>query len=291
MDWFTRMNKALDYIEGHLDDELDINHAAKIACSSPYHFQRMFHAIIGITPADYIRRRRLTLAAMELASGNSKIIEIAAKYGYESPNAFTRAFKNMHGVVPSKARTPGTQLAAYHRLSFKVEIKGGNELNYRIVEKPAFEIGGKSQQFNYDEFIKNGPKFWKEYVGSDEYTSLWDLNKGKCGQITESPLLSVYFPSETENRNAFIDVLGVEKHAKTNPQNFEVYPVPAATYAEFYCTYHTSMKTNKYIYGEWFSSTGYERDGNKPDVAAYFPVAFRPLKEMGIRWWVPVVKK
>jgi AraC family transcriptional regulator len=103
--------------------------------------------------------------------------------------------------------------------------------------------------------------------------------------------MSVYFPDDHQNRDSFTDVLAIEAAPEIETKEFEVYSVPAATYAEFNCTYQTSMKTNRYIYGEWFASTGYERDGNKPDIAAYFPVAFRPIKEMGVRWWIPVVSK
>ncbi len=103
--------------------------------------------------------------------------------------------------------------------------------------------------------------------------------------------MSVYLPSEQGNRDSFTDILGIEKSPETDIKNFKVFHVPAATYAEFNCTYQTAAKMNKYIYGEWFPSTGYERDEQKPDIAAYFPVAFMSTKGMGVRWWIPVIKK
>jgi AraC family transcriptional regulator len=163
--------------------------------------------------------------------------------------------------------------------------------DYRIIEKPEFRVLGKSKEFEFDKFIKNGAKFWKEYVNSDEYKLLWELTKGRCGPVTEAPLMSVYIPKDNGSRDCFTDILGLEVTSKIVSNEFGVYSVPSATYAEFNCTYQTSMKTNRYIYGEWFASTGYERDGDKPDIAAYFPVAFRSVKEMGIRWWVPVTNK
>lgn len=291
MEWSDRMNSAIDYIEKNLDDSVNINEAAKAACCSSFHFQRMFFAIIGITPAEYVRRRRLTLAATELAVGNAKVIDIALKYGYESPNAFTRAFRNMHGINPREVRTSGVKLSAYHRVFFHVEIKGGSDMDYRIIEKPAFDLVGKSKKFTNEKFFKEAPGFWKKYVSTEEYQTLWSLTKGKWGQVTETPLMSVYLPDKNGKRDSLTDILGIEKPAETDTGNFKVFHIPAATYAEFNCTYQTSVKMNKYIYGEWFSSTNYERDEQKPDIAAYFPVAFMSIKGMGVRWWIPVVKK
>ncbi|WOO43319.1 AraC family transcriptional regulator [Rubellicoccus peritrichatus] len=285
------MNSAIDYIENNLDGSVSVTEAAKEAFCSSFHFQRMFFAIIGVTPAEYIRRRRLTLAASELAVGNTKVIDVAMKYGYDSPNAFTRAFRNVHGISPREARNSGVKLSAYDRIFFRVEIRGGNEMDYKIIEKPAFEIIGKCKHFTNENFFKEAPAFWKKYVTTEEYQALWSLTNGKWGQVAEAPLMSVYVPDEVGSRDSFKDILGVEKPAKTKAGKFKVLKVPAATYAEFNCSYHTAVKMHKYIYGEWFPSTNYERDESKPDIAAYFPVAFLPTRGMGVRWWIPVINK
>jgi AraC family transcriptional regulator len=291
MDWSKRMSAAVEYIEDNLAGEIDFDRAAKIACCSKYHFHRMFNAMLGVTPAMYARKRRLSLAGSELTSSDERVIDIASKYGYESPNAFTRAFRSSHGINPSKARSEKVKLSVYNRASVNLNIKGENMLDYRIVEIPAFKVLGKSKDFEFNLFIKDGPRFWKEYVSSDEYKSLWKLTNGRVGPVTQAPLMSVYFPGKNRNKDLFTDVLGIEAIPKIDTGQFSVYSVPSATYAEFSCTYQTSLKTNRYIYGEWFVSTGYERDNNKPDIAAYFPVAFRSAKEMGVRWWIPVIKK
>ncbi|WP_331281696.1 helix-turn-helix transcriptional regulator [Paenibacillus sp. FSL P4-0081] len=113
MDWLDRMNNAMEYVEKHLADVIDFNQAARIACCSTYHFQRMFSFITDVPLSEYIRRRRMTLAAFELQQGGTRIIDIAMKYGYESPEAFSRAFKKMHGVMPMSARDKGVSLKAY----------------------------------------------------------------------------------------------------------------------------------------------------------------------------------
>lgn len=131
MDWLDRMNNAMEYVETHLSDTIDYDIVARIACCSTYHFQRMFPFITNVSLSEYIRRRRLTLAAFELQQSGTKVIDIALKYGYESPEAFSRAFKKMHGVMPMSARDKGVTLKAYPRLSFHISIRGdvGDILN------------------------------------------------------------------------------------------------------------------------------------------------------------------
>ncbi len=291
MDWPARMQLAIAYIEENLDADISIAEAAVVACSSKFHFHRMFSAMFSATPAEYIRKRRLTLAASELLAADAKVIDVAAKYGFDSANAFTRAFKKLHGVNPGKIAASQFSASAYNRATSNAQYQGDQMMEYRIVEKPAFQVIGKSKAFEFEKFAKEGAKFWKDYVGTDDYTHLLALNHGRSGKVSGAPMMSVYFPDENGSRDAFIDVLGIEKATSMQSEQFETYQVPAATYAEFNCTYSTSMKTNRYIYGQWFAATGFERDGSKPDIAAYFPLPFRSMKDMGIRWWIPVVKK
>ncbi|GAA6151937.1 AraC family transcriptional regulator [Pseudoteredinibacter isoporae] len=291
MDWSTRIRRVVEYIEGNLDGGISVETAAEIACSSKYHFHRMFHAMLGVTFADYVRKRRLTQAGAELMSGRKKVTDIASKYGFDSPNAFTRAFRSLHGINPSEARTGKVKLSIYKQADYRTKTVGGDMLKYRIIEKPEFQVIGKAQEFDYENFIKSGPGFWKDYVSSEEYSALSELSQGHCGPVSEAPLMSVYFPNDDGHRDSFSDVLCIEKTEDLNSDSFSQFSIPSACYAEFTCKYPTSMKTNKRIYGEWFSATGYERDNRKPDIAAYFPIAFRPLRDMGIRWWIPIVKR
>jgi len=137
MDLLERVNGALHYIEENLTDEIDFQEVARIACCSEYHFKRMFAFLAGVTLSEYIRRRRLTLAAFELQDSGKRVIDVALKYGYNSPDAFTRAFH-----TPTEARQTRHLLKAYPRMTFQLTIKGGREMNYRIVEKEAFRIVG-----------------------------------------------------------------------------------------------------------------------------------------------------
>ena len=291
MSWSKRMSLVIEHIEENLNGEIAIEDVAKMACCSKYHFHRVFYSFFNITFSDYVRKRRFTLAAVDVLNTRKRIMDIALSYGYDSPNAFTRTFRNIHGINPSEARLSRMKLVAYKKISFSLELGDIEKMDYRIIEIPSFKIIGKSKSFGFDEFAKNGQKFWKEYVGSEAYKALCQLTHGRPGSITGAPLLTAYFPKEKSESDEFLDMLGIEYSPDFHAKPFEVHTVPSATYAEFLCSYGSSMKTNRYIYREWFSSTGYERDGDKPDVVAYFPIPYRHFREMGVRWWIPVVKK
>ncbi|BDX08486.1 AraC family transcriptional regulator [Planctobacterium marinum] len=281
----------LDYIETNLDSDIEIAVMAERASASLYHFHRVFSGAFGLTPAEYVRCRRLTMAGEELKNSKQTVLAIAAKYGFDSPNAFTRAFRQFHGVNPNQARNEEFVAADFNRHQIDLPPQGEITMQYQLINKPAFKALGKSQAFEFESFAKKAPKYWKDYVAGEEYSDLMTLSQGQTGTVSQAPLMSVYQPDESGNRQQFTDTLAIEADANTAPDKFNLIEIPAATYAEFHCTWHTSMQTNKAIYGKWFAESGFERDGSKPDIAAYFPVPFRPLKEMKIRWWIPVLVK
>jgi AraC family transcriptional regulator len=168
MDWLDRMNGAIGYIEENLTEEIDYEAVAKIACCSVYHFQRMFSFISDVPLSEYVRHRRLTLAAFELQNSDVRIIDLALKYSYESPISFTRAFQNLHGVTPTSARDMGVQLKAYPRMSFHISIKGDVEMNYRIEKKEAFSVFGVEGIFSTGngENLKALPEFWQTAINN-----------------------------------------------------------------------------------------------------------------------------
>jgi AraC family transcriptional regulator len=290
MEWSERMNLAIDYIEKNLDDEININEVAKIACCSSHHFQRIFFVIIGITPAEYARRRRLTLAARELIATNTRIIDIALKYGFDSPNAFTRAFRNVHGINPRAARTQGAVLTAFPRISFHIELKGDSNMDYKIVEKSGFDAVAKGRQFTTDQeqsFIEL-PKFWDEFRSDKSWDTLMKFTGGTPGAVTGAGSLGI---CTHEDANYYYGI-GAEKGSNAVPKGFDEIHLPAATWAVFdsYGPVTLSIQAViKKIFSEWFPSTGYEH-ALIPELQVYLPGDMQS-RNYHCQVWIPVVKK
>lgn len=162
MDWITRLNNTIDYIEEHLTQSIDYNTLAQIACCSSFHYQRMFAYMASVPLSEYIRRRRMTLAVADLQNGE-KIIDVALKYGYASPTAFNRAFQSVHGVAPSLVKNSGASLKSFSPVSFTITIKGAEEMEFRIEQKEAFRIVGISEPLSKDleENFKTVPTMWQ----------------------------------------------------------------------------------------------------------------------------------
>ena len=154
MDWITGIQRAIDYVEAHLDEELDYDEIARRSASSPFHFQRVFSILCGYTLAEYVRFRRLSVAGMKLASGKAKVIDVALECGYDSPDSFAKAFRAFHGITPSLARGNGAVLRSFSRLNIKVTLEGGNDMQYRLEEKPAMLLTGYKRRFSGDPMDK-----------------------------------------------------------------------------------------------------------------------------------------
>ncbi|MFE2298660.1 effector binding domain-containing protein [Streptomyces sp. NPDC059445] len=138
-----RLNQAMEYIEGHLDEHIEVAELARISVTSEYHFRRLFSTLAGMPLSEYIRRRRLTVAGAEVLGGETTLLEIAVRYGYTSGEAFARAFRAVHGVGPGEARRTGAALNSQARLSFRLTVEGNSTMRYRIVEKKAFRVVGR----------------------------------------------------------------------------------------------------------------------------------------------------
>jgi AraC family transcriptional regulator len=288
MEWSDRMNAAIAYIEENLAGEINFNEAAKKACCSLFHFQRMFFAVIGYTPAEYARKRRLTMAARELTSGNIRVIDIALKYGYDSPDSFTRAFRNVHGITPQAARVSGAKLTAFPRVSFHIQLKGGNDMDYKIMEKPGIMVAAKTRQFttvNGQNFVEI-PKWWDEFLKSPDYSKMMALTSNKPGSVTRGVMLGVCY-GEADAVD-FSYGIGVELPQGTSAGAFEKIEIPPATWAVFDCTLDNLQDVTKRIFSEWFPSTGYEHDA-VPELEVYLPE--KPGEPMQCELWMPVVKK
>ena len=164
--WNEGITNAIAYMEENLTEDIDINKIAEKAYVSSFYFQKIFHVLCGFTVGEYIRNRRLSLAAQELCSTPIKVIDAALKYGYDSPDSFARAFTRFHGISPSAARKQGSKLNSFAPLKIKLILEGSTMLEYKIVEKSQFTVMGKSRKINTETAYSEIPMFWQEHMKS-----------------------------------------------------------------------------------------------------------------------------
>ncbi|MGG0150625.1 AraC family transcriptional regulator [Bacillus mycoides] len=290
MDSLKNMNAAMQYIEDNLTHEIDFKEVAKIAFCSEYHFKRMFSFLAGISLSEYIRCRRLTLAAFELKDSNAKVIDVAIKYGYNSPDSFTRAFQNLHGITPSEARSTIRSLKAYSPMIFQLSIQGGNEMNYRIEEKEPFQIIGiqKRVPIVFNGVNKEIASMWKSLTPQSIQTLKMLSNVNPNGIISASTNFS---EGRMEEKGELDHYIGVAT-TKDCPEQFAQLEVAASTWAIFEAVgpFPDALQ-NVWgrIYSEWFPSSNYE-------LAEGPEILWNESKEISSpnfrsEIWVPVLKK
>ena len=300
MDWISGIQNAIDYIEEHLTEEMDYDIVAKQSFSSTYHFQRLFSILCGFTVGEYIRNRRLTLAGSELATTNVKVIDVAMKYGYESPDSFAKAFQKFHGVTPSAARMNGSKLKSFSRLVLKISLEGGKLMNYRIEEKPEMILTGYKKHFA-------GVPYGKEREQQEE--QLFMTTRGKqwflrgasrnidahcvITNITDEGydyyychLLDGWERENLYNKSVtgvdFVEDLGLENIV-----------IPRSTYVIFetkdvkspICDYFDLLNLRIHILTEW-PDMGFQLK-NAPELAVNH---WQPKSERNVQIWMPIEK-
>jgi AraC family transcriptional regulator len=286
MERLQQMVDSIAFIEENLDGELVIEEIAKVAYMSKFHYQRMFTMLTGFTLNEYIRNRRLTIAAQELIYSDAKVIDTAIKYGYESPEAFTKAFRKMHGVSPSTAKKSSQSLKAYPKLSFQIQIKGDVEMDYKIVEKEAFAVVGKSIRTSTIDGNNHRDiaVFWNE-SNTNGFSAELAKNCGQLGLLG----ICLDFDSTQENLTYFI---GAEKNINELPQGWEEMKVPSSTWAVF--PVHGAMPDairnvwNR-VFSEWFPATGYEHSGG-PEMEVYTSDEDPSSEDYYSEIWIPIKK-
>lgn len=290
MEMLKNMNNAITFIEENLMNEIDFTEVARLAYCSEYHFKRMFSFLAGIPLSEYIRRRRLTLAAFELKDQNVKVIDIAIKYGYNSPDSFARAFQHLQGITPSEARHNGQSLKAYPPMTFQLSIKGGSEMNYRIEEKEAFHIVGIKKRVP---IIFNGvnPEIAAMWQSLDavRITELKKLsNVEPLGLISASTNFS---ESRMEEKGELDHYIGVAT-TKECPDHLALLEVVASTWAVFESVGpfpDTLQNVWGRIYSEWFPSSNYEQMEGPEILWNQNKDVTSPTFKSEI--WIPVLKK
>jgi len=255
MDLLTQLNRAMEYVEEHICDE-SIN-VSSVTTYSIYHFSRLFNYITEIPLSEYIRKRKLSRAAMDLQNTGEKVIDIAVKYGYDSADSFTRAFVKQHGATPTIARKTGVTLTLFPPMTFQIKIEGARSMNWRIEKKEAFEVVGVERRFKNDETDKL-PAFWREVFDNG--------SMGKLAAQTGCDDFMAACVHIGDKADDFSYLIGVPVKEGMNTSGFDIVDVMAANWAVFRSNefdenqYGTEIQNLfKRAYTEWLPSSGYEK--------------------------------
>jgi len=253
-----RLNRALAYIEENLAGEVDFRQVERLALCSEYHFRRTFSFLAGISLSEYIRRRRLTLAAFDLLHSDARVLDTAVKYGYGSADAFSRAFYSLHGVTPSESRAAGRLLKAFPRMTFQITIQGASEMNYRIVDKEGFAIVGLMRRVPliYHGVNPHITAMWQS-LDDELIATLKALSNVEPFGLLSA---STNFSEGRQEGGELDHMIGVATTGSA-PEGLARLPVPAATWAVFESVGpfpKTLQNVWGRIYSEWFPSSSYE---------------------------------
>ena len=300
MDWTTGLQKSIDYIEEHLLEKIDYDMVAAQSFSSSYHFQRVFCILCGFTVGEYIRNRRLSLAGTELASGDAKVIDIALKYGYESPDSFAKAFQKFHGVLPSQARSNGCNLKSFSRLVLKFSLEGGNVMNYKVEKKPEMIFTGYKRRFTGTpaDRIEQESDFYvstraNQYILkglSHDCDTGYNIMSGFDDEGYDFYIASILNEWCTNNLDK---ELGAEE-----AKRFEKIVVPEGMYliCESERTKYPTMlveELRRKIVSEWLPSSGYEL-ADAPEISVYHWFYEHGNAQVNnsryIELWIPIAK-
>lgn len=268
MGWVESLQKAIDYMEENLLEDITIESIAQQANASVFHFQRTFTILTDLSIAEYLRNRRLTLAAEELSSTDCKIIDLAYKYGYETPEAFSKAFRKQHGVTPSEARKNIGKLKSYNRLMIQVNLKGVEPMKYKIVERESFKVVGIKREFSLvnEENQIGIPKLWDEVNANGTSDVLFKVNNGQIKGV-----LGVCVDKRGTHSEQTMDYWVATEYEGDTPKELLSLDIPAAKWAVF--EVHGAMpdamqKAWKQIFTEWFPSSKYEH-AHGPELEVY----------------------
>jgi len=281
MDWLKGMNSVIAHIEESLTRPIQYESLARIVGCSIYEFSRIFSFMAGMSVSEYIRRRRLSQAVFDIQSSNEKIIDIALKYCYESPTAFTRAFKELHGTSPLSARKTSVLLKTYPAINFALTIKGVNEMNFRIERTESFQVMGLSGYIT-GELVDGMPSIVKEFF--ENYYP-------KLGQHYTAPFwqVSVYDFEPVDDKSKVI--IGAQcKGESPIGINLDMKNVPSATWAVFSiegCIGETYDAAYARILTEWFPASNYKRDETIPHLEVLLVGSEIPIWEI----WMPILNK
>jgi len=275
MNYINELQKAIDYIEDNLENNINFEIVAKEVGMSAFYFHRIFSSVIGISPTAYIRNRRLTVAAQEISKNNENILDIALKYGFESHEAFSRAFKNFHGVVPKMAKTDGNEFKNFSKANLDIEVNANNILSYRIESKDIIKISAFFRKFNIENKDEI-PKYWKELKESRTLE--------KISNNYKKDLLGICIGTQSDFEYKY--GIGIEQteDVETNIE-METIEIPKSAWVVFKCKGQDEKNINELwtrIYKEFFITSSYKQ---------CMDIDFELYDDENTEIWIPISKE
>ena len=296
MEWLTSIRTAIDYIEDHLEDDISVQDVAGQVYLSPFFLQRGFSLMTGYGIGEYIRNRRLYQAAVDLRETEDKVIDIALRYCYETPESFTKAFSRFHGVTPSQVRD-GAAVKVFLPLTIKLSVQGGSQMDYKIAPMFPFKVIGFQKVFDNETAYAEIPKFWDEIC--QKYA-----NNVYAGNAPANPYEQAFVDNCIGEYGVCIDDLGGDRfryliagrYAGGNvPEGMVVYEFPRNEWAVFDCigpNPQTLQSVNTRIFSEWLpGNPDYELSGNA--TVEWYDCVHGEMTDPDYHSaiWVPVKKK
>ena len=280
-----RLNQAMEHIECHLDQRIEVSDLARIAVTSEYHFRRLFSALAGVPLSEYIRRRRLTVAGAEVLARDRTLLEIAVRYGYGSGEAFARAFRGMHGVGPGEARRVGASLHSQPRMSFRLIVEGSSSMRYKVVEKDAFRVVGRKARVPLvHEGMNPAIAAFIRGLGQETLNRIEDLSDQEpAGIISVSDQLDASRAEGTE-----LDYYHGVVTGAAVPADMDALAVPAGTWAVFESS-GPFPRTLQYlwrdVFTQWFPSNPYQ---SRPGPEILRTRLSQDAETADAQLWIPV---
>lgn len=241
MEWAKAIREAILYIEEHITEDITMHDVADHVHVSPFYFHKGFSILCGYSVTEYIRNRRLSLAGQELFTKDITIMELAIKYGYDSPDSFAKAFTRFHGNSPSMVRRNKTMVKDFAPLEVTISLKGGYTMDYRITKKEAFAVLAVSRKFRYQNAKQDIPLFWEEHARSEN-------GKYVCG------MFGINMDPQMGNEYFEYLIADIYNPSADLPGGLEVKTIPAFTWAVFPCKGALSQSmqaVNTRIFSEW----------------------------------------
>ena len=296
MEWIAAMQQAITYMEEHLMKEINYEDVAKHVHTSSYEFHRAFSFLTGMTANSYIRNRKLSLAGREIVETDTKITDIALKYGYETPESFTKAFTRFHGIAPKFAREESAKLVLFNPIVIKLTVEGGKSMDYRIVQTKEQKFIALVRSFRNeiinDEENHDIPDFWGECHDKNLVEPIRNLRPegkrdlyGLCsptqaGENTFEYGIGVLIDEETMD----FDATEMEK------AGYRIWDVKPGTYVVFDCIGDDGnciSDTWTKFYKEFLPQMGYESE-TETDYEIYLE---KGRTGLFCELWIPVRRK